>query len=67
MWPAWGIGKYTQVLIGRSERRYGRPGSRREHAVKTKTVSYTYHEEGGRIFSLNCGTVKPTYKGTARD
>jgi hypothetical protein len=47
--------------------RYGRPGNRREHDIKIKAMSYTYHEEGGRRFSRNCGTVKPTYKGTARD
>jgi len=66
MEPAWGFGKYTQVLIGRSGGRYGRPGNRRELDTKIKAVSYTYHEEEGRRFYRNCGTVKSTYKGTAR-
>ena len=39
----WGIEKYTQVLIGRSGGRYGRPGNRREHDVKIKTAFFTYH------------------------
>jgi len=30
-------------------------------------MSYTCHEEGDRRFFRNCGTVKPTYKGAARD